>query len=302
MTIKMHNASCRDPQTGLPTMKDCYTYHYLDYTGNYDKSESPNYVKTLLDLYFSWSVETRSHGWNSVLSFFYNKEKNEYTVQIGAQHFGYSDSSSFFDKFTGETKDLKNKTTEKSSDYFCNGFKDNKCYNQPWHLDKWIFGGIWLHVNSSITTNGFADTLMKVWQPNCDKFPYSACASGFAFEGDLPAINQATGEGVHSTGGAISPGFRTTSLNMFNLGVNSENLNLTSEQKFEWMHYSLGPEMYKFSNSSYFNEAEYTLDPGQWQHRFWDAAQHEKLIKIKQKYDPDLNLNCRHCVGSHVGE
>ena len=79
-------------------------------------------------------------------------------------------------------------------------------------------------------------------------------------------------------------------------------MNLTYEQKMEWMHFSLGPAMYKYSNSSYFNEAEYNLGPGQWQDRFWGAAIYGKLLKIKQKFDPELIFSCRHCVGSEFVE
>ena len=68
------------------------------------------------------------------------------------------------------------------------------------------------------------------------------------------------------------------------------------------MHYTLGPVLYRHSDASYFNEAEYTLDDGQWEERFWGRANHCRLKKIKKKYDPELNLRCRHCVGSEVGD
>ena len=58
---------------------------------------------------------------------------------------------------------------------------------------------------------------------------------------------------------------------------------------------------HRHSTASYFNEAEYTLDPGHWERRFWGEDNHAKLLKIKRKYDPDFVFGCRHCVGSEVG-
>ena len=59
--------------------------------------------------------------------------------------------------------------------------------------------------------------------------------------------------------------------------------------------------VFSYSNSSYFNEAEYSLNPGQWERRFWGEENHCKLLGIKRKYDPDFLFTCHHCVGSEVG-
>ena len=96
-------------------------------------------------------------------------------------------------------------------------------------------------------------------------------------------------------------GFRTASFQVFNFDVNCEKVNLTFTQKEEWMHYSLGPALYPYSNASYFNEVEYTLEPGHWERRFWGEENHCRLLEIKKKYDPTFTFGCRHCVGSEVG-
>ena len=116
----------------------------------------------------------------------------------------------------------------------------------------------------------------------------------------IPAIDPTTGKGVFPAGGAISNGFREVGIQIFNKGVNSNNKNLTFEEQENWMHFTLAPAMYKFSNTSYFNEAEYTLSPGQWEERFWGKDIHCKLMDIKKKYDPDFTFACRHCIGSEV--
>ena len=119
--------------------------------------------------------------------------------------------------------------------------------------------------------------------------------------GDLPAINQLTGVGVYASPTPLAEGFRTASFQVLNYGVNCERVNLTYEQNEEWMHYSLGPALYPYTTSSYFNEAEYTLEPGQWERRFWGEDNHSKLLETKLNYDPTLRFGCRHCVGNEVG-
>ena len=65
----------------------------------------------------------------------------------------------------------------------------------------------------------------------------------------------------------------------------------------------VGPALYKYSKSSYFNEAEYTLNPGQWIRRFWDVSTYEDVIvPAKKRYDPDTRFACRHCAGDITGD
>ena len=135
----------------------------------------------------------------------------------------------------------------------------------------------------------------------CDEYPHLPCVLGYATDMFFPAIDKTTGKGIHSTGGAISNGFREVGIQINNQGVHCENRKLTFEEEESWMHFTLAPAMYKFSDSSYFNEAQYTMNPGQWEERFWGKDIHCKLTKIKKKYDPDFTFACRHCIGNEVG-
>jgi len=311
LTVKLHYPSCND-SSGY-TMKDCYTMNVYNWTGKYDEQETPNYIKKIVKAYINWSIGHR-HSWNSIVQFYYRNTshyegENEYSIQIGANHFGYEKDSSFETTFNN-TEFKKHRTIPKpypikTNKYFCEIFPDptntSNCTEHPWDVKRWP-QSIRFMVNSSASNStAFIDDMLKHWQPLCDKYPYAPCASGYQIHGDLPAINPQTNLGVHDTGGPISSGFREASFQVFNLGVNSAKINLTFVQEEEWMHYTLAPALYKYSNASYFNEAEYTLDPGQWERRFWGKENHCKLLEHKHKYDPDFIFACRHCVGSEVG-
>ena len=108
-------------------------------------------------------------------------------------------------------------------------------------------------------------------------------------------------ENVQVTESALSPGFRKAYWQVFNNDVNSNKIKMTNRQKDEWMHATFAPLMYQYSTSSYFNEAEYTLEPEQWERRFWGEENHCKLLEHKRKYDPDQVFGCRHCVGNEAG-
>ena len=72
---------------------------------------------------------------------------------------------------------------------------------------------------------------------------------------------------------------------------------LTPEEEFTYMHEALSPQLYQFGDASYYSESEYTMEYGQWQQRFWDQETYEKLLNIKQTWDPEHVFECRHCVG-----
>ena len=54
---------------------------------------------------------------------------------------------------------------------------------------------------------------------------------------------------------------------------------------------------YKLGENSYFSESAYNLQS--WKMRYW-GANYDKLLKIKQKYDPNGVFWCRNCVGSDL--
>ena len=77
---------------------------------------------------------------------------------------------------------------------------------------------------------------------------------------------------------------------------------LTLKEKTDIAHYEYSPILYKYSDSSYFSEAEYTLSPGQWIERFWEAKDYKFLVGVKKQTDPDIRFACRHCVGDMQGD
>jgi hypothetical protein len=331
--IKLHKPSCKDTD-GKLTMKKCYTMNTANWTGDYDKIHTPIRVQKILESFVKWSVKNRP-SWNSIAQLWYLNTstadgdytgKNKYKLIIGANQFGHVNSTSFqmaFKDFTTDRIYFNTSTTSKpgaicqgkeagcgdiwqikTDKYWCEKFNNysdgSNCTDNAWHVGRWA-QTIRFVVNTSIENNNLIKDLINTWQPSCDKNPYAPCASGYQIHGDLPAINHTSGRGVFFSGGAVSDGFRDSVFQVFNYGVNSAKVNLTFSQQEEWMHYTLGPALYPYSNASYFNEAEYTLSPGQWEERFWGKEHHCKLLETKMKYDPTFTFACRHCVGSEVG-
>jgi len=325
--IKLHKPSCKD-DNDKPTMKNCYTMHNASWEGDYEPANTPGYVLNILKAYVTWSITNRP-TWNSIVQLKYHKTSKKYTLYIGANMFGitgslysfmdamqpFQDDRQYYDPSTGNicTAPSPGSTPKpgceeiqqiKTSKYWCEIFPNRQngddCYLNPWHLKRWP-QTIRFIANRDIATNNFLDDLINTWQPSCDKNPYAPCASGYQLHGDLPQIDPFTGVEVNSCGGPVAEGFRTGSFNVFNFGVNWEKGNLSFIQEEEWMHYTLGPALYKYASASYFNEAEYTLPPGSWERRFWGEENHCKLLEYKKKYDPNFVFGCRHCVGNEVG-
>ena len=162
-------------------------------------------------------------------------------------------------------------------------------------MERWL-GSVRFLLDQSILENNFVDNLINSWQPFCNKNTYAACTSGYFLTGDLPDEN------VKVTESTLSPGFREAYWQVFNNDVNSNKVKMTNRQKDQWMHATFAPLMYKYSTASYFNEAEYTMDPEQWERRFWGEENHcKKLLEIKRKYDPHQVFGCRHYVRNEAG-
>jgi len=328
LKVKLHDPSCVNDDDGLLTMNNCYTYHVAQWKGPYDKSSTATYVKKIIKAYVKWSNNHRNE-WNSLFQLKYDSTSKHYSIFLSANHFGNTLTefySSFFtefsDKFTTDRVLYNNvgnpdpgctstsasctniwKTTK--SKYWCENGPDNNpngdCVAYPWSLERWRKSIRFMVGKKEIQDQGnnFIDDLVDTWQPLCDKFPYSACASGYQIHGDLPAIDPHTEKGVYASPSPVK--WRTAAFQVFNFGVNSDQVKLTYFQEIEWMHYTLAPILYKYSDSSYFNEAEYTLNPGQWERRFWGEENHCKLTKYKYQYDPNQVFGCRLCIGAEVG-
>ena len=46
----------------------------------------------------------------------------------------------------------------------------------------------------------------------------------------------------------------------------------------------------------YFNEP--SIDNTYWREDYWGKINYERLVQIKQRYDPDNFFTCKHCVNS----
>ena len=304
--IKLHSPS----EECNGNMTDCYTVFNYTWTGTYNTTKLP-YIQSIMQTYTEWSSEHEGKSWPANMQLFYLPD-GTYELFIGATNLGgnKSELESFEKSFKQFETDLQINTTIKTSKYWCEVFPDpsdgNNCTSYPWWISRWKQSIRFMAergvINNDTNGDGLISTILKYWQPHCEKYPESICASAWQIHGDLPAIDDSTKVGVYSTGGPVSPGFRRASFNVLNLDVTSstQNRSQTFKQDEEWMKYILGPEMYKFSNASYFNEAEYTLEPGQWERRFWGEEHHAKLVGYKKTYDPDQIFACRHCIGDEV--
>jgi len=311
MKIKLHEPSCK--LDGNRTMNNCYSVWTASWVGAWNGGAPLPEIKNVLKAMLNWTANY-SHTWNSLIDFHMDKQNKNFSLSITSKHFGtnktdptnfYSFKNTFqnlnitnaFKKFNGYPVE-DNQPPIITNKYWCELFPDpdngNNCTVYPVVLQR-RSSRIRFLVNSNTTLNpDFLHAMLNFWQPMCDT-AHQSCSSGFQLHYFFPS-----GHGPNN-GGAIKTGFRNAATQVFNLGIKNDHKKLTFEEQETWMHYTLGPAMYKFSDTSYFNEAEYTLDPGQWEERFWGKDIHCELLRLKKKYDPKFLFNCRHCVGNEVG-
>jgi len=58
------------------------------------------------------------------------------------------------------------------------------------------------------------------------------------------------------------------------------------------------PGCESLSLDTYFSESPYEMPGTSWQERYWGEGRYQKLLSIKNKFDPQGILWCHHCVGS----
>jgi len=56
---------------------------------------------------------------------------------------------------------------------------------------------------------------------------------------------------------------------------------------------------YALGENSYFSESHYHIAEDSWKQRYW-GNNYERLLQVKQKWDPENIFWCRHCVGSDL--
>ena len=69
------------------------------------------------------------------------------------------------------------------------------------------------------------------------------------------------------------------------------------DEEAEWVHNVLSPALYELGEAAYYSESEYSMENGQWQERLWDKQTYDRLLNIKNLWDPEHLFECRHCVG-----
>ena len=72
---------------------------------------------------------------------------------------------------------------------------------------------------------------------------------------------------------------------------------MPSDEEAAWVHNVLSPTLYELGEAAYYSESEYSMDNGQWQERLWDKETYDRLLNIKNLWDPEHLFECRHCVG-----
>lgn len=93
----------------------------------------------------------------------------------------------------------------------------------------------------------------------------------------------------------MSPKFRT-SYGSLSCGVSWYDCN--DNDVINW-YKSFGNKLYTIGDGVYFNEPDFTL--ANWKVEYWgDMGRYNKLLAVKQKYDPNHAFWCHHCVGSDI--
>ena len=97
--------------------------------------------------------------------------------------------------------------------------------------------------------------------------------------------------------GSVSKAFREANLHVTTESTVNLSGNITESVRNEFVHEILSPALYQFGSGSYYSESEYSMDEGQWQKRLWDHETYQKLLEVKNRWDPEHIFGCRHCVG-----
>ena len=100
---------------------------------------------------------------------------------------------------------------------------------------------------------------------------------------------------------SISESFRRAKLHVTTGGaMNLRGTDVTAEENTKFVHKVMGPMLYKYGEGSYYSESEHCMSPGQWQQRLWGQEVYDRLLRIKQTWDPENIFACRHCVGDEA--
>jgi hypothetical protein len=135
-------------------------------------------------------------------------------------------------------------------------------------------------VSREMTVNGRFGSALKERIADCNAFlNTSACGIIQIYDDITGHIGSPQAEGV-----SITDDFRKGIFHVISDGgLNQEKMDT---------YYAIG-------NSSYFGESAIDLPGDSFKQRYW-GGNYDKLVQIKQKYDPTNFLWCRNCVGSDL--
>ena len=150
-------------------------------------------------------------------------------------------------------------------------------------------------VNRTILENSedFVKSIWSMWVPRCINMgAYNeTCTTTFQMHFTLPLNDDEV------TDTSVVKKFREAEMHMTTGVAFNIDGELSPDESTAWIHEVLSPELYKYGSGSYYSESEYSMKSGQWQDRLWDKETYEKLLAVKQTWDPEHVFECRHCVG-----
>ena len=98
---------------------------------------------------------------------------------------------------------------------------------------------------------------------------------------------------------SVSPDMRNALMAITCFSVLTVDLSVNDKKYQVSLMDNLAENVYKkYSSWVYWNEPQHNFPKGDWQQRYWGGMDnYNKLLSVKQKYDPQNMLSCYHCVG-----
>ena len=291
----------------------CYQYKTFIWEEPYTSS-SLSKIKRVVKNFFEVSHNLRPKRVSNTMTLRYNATTRKYLIGITNKHYGKLTNETIFDGFQIENPTNESDVTNVNSWWCFTNDDDPNCKDvtdihvpvkKGWAIDNSGHNNIFAY-NFNIDTaleEDFLETFLKIWGPECEGKGYQACSYEMLVEGDYPYIEESTGQWVGTTNNSLSTGMKTASFLGYVSDIRSvdtalyPDFGVNYDQMIDFIHYTVSPALYQYSNSSYFNEYEYSASPGVWQRRFWDEDTYYNLLEIKNNVDPDGRLTCRHCIG-----
>eukprot|EP01084_Bolivina_argentea_P072561 131752_1 len=98
---------------------------------------------------------------------------------------------------------------------------------------------------------------------------------------------------------AVGPGFRNGYWS-FSLGVGWSNNSVENNNNAIAFGKKWESKFRTYGSGVYSNEENYDCDGCDWKQEFWGENNYNRLVKVKQQFDPNQVFWCNHCVGSDL--